>query len=99
MIDALSFMIGMGFDVDSYLANGGQLLLLPALSPTDENRKAVEKWMEGADDGASVRIARYGEFLGLIGKQAPGCTIVGNVLSEAKLLNLWQSTRNITQIH
>jgi hypothetical protein len=91
LVDSPTTLMDIEFDVDTYVANGGQLLDL-MLIPSLKDRARVLRWIETVDEETRARVARVGEFAKLIGSQCEPDETVESRFTEEQLRELWQKT-------
>lgn len=88
--------IEFGFDIDAYLAKGGGLMNLElGLSATE--KVFLSAFAAHATPEFRARVARFGEFLMLVGSSSAGNEKVGDRLTESELRNLWQRTAHVVE--
>jgi|GEM_PF-2667776 len=83
-------LLDIDFDIDGYLASGGSLMDLSMLSASEKARVVARANTESPDFRA--RIARYGEFMSLVGAQGAPEQQVGAAITESQLRELWEQT-------
>jgi hypothetical protein len=81
--------IEMYKDLDAYIARGGKLLDLP-MSDRSAIPRPVDSLIRGRLGKATS--ARLGRFFKAVSKRAGTDQIVGNVLTEVELQQIWHQT-------